>query len=266
MNKLELHSVAFEVTRRCNLKCVGFCMRGEAQNFDMTKEMVDAFFDTESRGYILDSIHNLYFTGGEPTLKPEIIIYTINKIIEENIPVCNITMVTNGQLFVLELVDAFNRFNKYRSWYVKNKLQTGKEIRLSEIIEYIMNKNYAKIVFSTDRFHAPIPENIRNLYSIYTKEVKLMDYAVKDEYIVRIGLSSIGKDFKKEECEYDKVTEDHLIIWKNVYMTAKGDIMFGGDGSYQYIDDNIIGQVNQVSVFASAETHNQKKLNYNKFS
>ena len=49
-------------------------------------------------------------------------------------------------------------------------------------------------------------------------------------------------------------------------MTAKGDIMFGGDGSYQYIDDNIIGQVNQVSVFASAETHNQKKFNYNKFS
>ena len=30
-------------------------------------------------------------------------------------------------------------------------------------------------------------------------------------------------------------------------MTAK-EIMFGGDGSYQYIDDNIIGQVNQVSV------------------
>ena len=59
-----------------------------------------------------------------------------------------------------------------------------------------MNKIMPKC-FSTDRFHAPIPENIRNLYSIYTKEVKLMDYAVKDEYIVRIGLSSIGKILKK---------------------------------------------------------------------
>ena len=46
-------------------------------------------------------------------LNSEIIIYTINKIIEEDIPVYSITLMTNGQLFVPELVQVLNKYNKY---------------------------------------------------------------------------------------------------------------------------------------------------------
>ena len=100
-----LESLALESTRKCNLKC-GHCMRGPSQNIDLTNEIIDTFFNNND----IKRISNIIFSGGEPTLNPEIIVYTINKIITENIDVCNIAMVTNGQIFNKEIVDAFNRF------------------------------------------------------------------------------------------------------------------------------------------------------------
>lgn len=252
MNQLELNSVAFEVTRRCNIRCK-HCMRGEAQNIDMTKEMVDAFFDTKSRGYTIKAIRNFCFTGGEPTLNPGIIVYTINKIIQEDIPVHKISMTTNGQIFVPELVEALNRFCKYRNL----KIQQNDQLSLSELLEYSMDSN-TRIIFSTDRFHKPIPEDIKKMYKTHAKGLRTSDYAVKDEDVVRTGFATFGKEFIPEDYLYHKKQDDYKIIFENVYMTAKGDITFGGEGSYEYIDNHIVGRVDQVSIFDSIEAYGKE--------
>ena len=259
MNKLELYNAAFETTRRCNLRCA-HCMRGESQNINMTKEMIDAFFNTQSRGYILKAIHHICFSGGEPTLNPVLIIYTINKIIEEDIPVYNISMTTNGQLFVPELVEAFNKFNKYRNLKMLNRIRLdwANEPDLLEKMIESNTDNHARITFSTDRFHAPVPDYIREMYNTYAKGLEITDYAVKDENIMRIGLSTLGKDFENGECLYHEERVDYKTIFEDVYMTAKGDIIFGGDGSYEYIDDNAIGKIDEISIFDSIETHGRK--------
>ena len=42
--KICAYNAIFEVTRRCNLSCE-HCLRGDAQNLDMTKETVDKVLD-----------------------------------------------------------------------------------------------------------------------------------------------------------------------------------------------------------------------------
>ena len=53
------HCLTFEVTRRCNLVCK-HCMRGKAQNIDLSKEMVDDFFQI----IVLKEL-NIYFLAVE---------------------------------------------------------------------------------------------------------------------------------------------------------------------------------------------------------
>ena len=60
----------------------------------------------------IEYINHICFSGGEPTLNPEIITYTIEKIINEKKAVGSVSTVTNGQIFSKEIVDAFNHFNQ----------------------------------------------------------------------------------------------------------------------------------------------------------
>ena len=50
--KFDIQSLTLEVTRRCNLACE-HCMRGDAQNVDMTYEMVDKILDNEEINSII---------------------------------------------------------------------------------------------------------------------------------------------------------------------------------------------------------------------
>lgn len=261
MNKLELYNASFEVTRRCNIKCDGFCMRGEAQNINMNEDMVDNFFNTKSRGYQLAGIHHLCFTGGEPTLNPKIIVYTINKIIEEDLPVYSISMMTNGQLFVPELVDAFNKFNKYCNLRTRKLIREycAQHFDNNEKIYESMLRNspcsYAEITFSTDRFHKAISEEIRKRYEECVEGIELTEFEVKDDNIIKSGLSNFGKDLKSEKVSYEKINENYRIIYDYVYMTAKGNVIFGGDGSYEHIDNTVVGKVDEASLFEAIERY-----------
>lgn len=45
LNKnIKVAQVGFEMTRRCNMKCK-FCSRGDAQNLDITEEIIDKALD-----------------------------------------------------------------------------------------------------------------------------------------------------------------------------------------------------------------------------
>ena len=73
--KFDIESLTLEVTRKCNLACE-HCMRGDAKNVNMTYDVIDKVLDNEE----INSINQLGFSGGEPTLVPDLIIYTIDKI------------------------------------------------------------------------------------------------------------------------------------------------------------------------------------------
>ena len=105
MNKLKLDGIIIEITRRCNLRCE-HCCRGEAQNIDISKEVIDAILDN------CDSIGRIDITGGEPLLAIDKIEYLIDQIIERNIPVNAIGCVTNGTVYDERILDVWDRFLK----------------------------------------------------------------------------------------------------------------------------------------------------------
>ena len=64
--KYEMITLNMELTRRCNMQCA-FCARGQAQNIDMSHEVIDATLNQLNGVYI----NNLRLNGGEPLLGSE---------------------------------------------------------------------------------------------------------------------------------------------------------------------------------------------------
>lgn len=89
MKKISWNGIEIEVTRRCQLKCA-HCIRGDAQNIDISNETIDILLDnTAMFGEVL-------FTGGEPTLNIEGMRYFLEQLKQRKIPLIYLNIVTNG--------------------------------------------------------------------------------------------------------------------------------------------------------------------------
>ncbi len=244
--KFILHDLAFETTRRCNLHCA-HCMRGTSQNIDLTSEVIDAFFDNNE----FERIDHICFSGGEPTLNPAIIIYTIDKIIRENIDVRDIAMVTNGQIFVPELVEAFHRFNEYRNSCIIKSIAREDGI-ISELGRCIVDSNmdnHVRITFSTDRFHEDINSEVERRYMESGKGLKITKFAVGDDDIYKTGFSTFGQSFEYQlpSLRYTKEPDAYFIL-DNIYMTSNGYLTSEGNGQYVDMDHMNMGHVSDTSI------------------
>lgn len=234
--KYSLRELYIEVTRRCNLKCA-HCMRGQAQDIDLSKEDVDLFFEKLNGG----TIERLIFGGGEPTLNPEIIAYIIDKIIRENIDVINVGMITNGQVYSKEIAEAFNHIDLY----------------LKKILHlfhpYISGR--VVIAFSTDKYHDKICDRVREAYANCCKWISISDYNVPDKKILKTGRATFGKEYTyklmnpKYIIEYTHDNESEIYINGNVYLTANGLITSNFDGSFIDMDNNNYGHVSDFSFY-----------------
>ncbi len=100
--------LAVEMTRRCDMQCE-FCFKGQAQNLDISKEIIDKTLDEMQNTYI----SNLRISGGEPFLAPDMVKYLIDKIIEKHIYINDVVIFTNGKHKKIELVESFNRLINY---------------------------------------------------------------------------------------------------------------------------------------------------------
>ena len=240
-----LENLSLETTRRCNSRC-NHCMRGPSQNIDLTKDIVDSLLDNNSINYIGE----LIFSGGEPTLNSEIIIYTLNKLMSKKIYVEYMTIVTNGQIFNLELIEAFNQFNDYL-----NDLNCG-------IVLY-----HIDIVFSNDQFHATFNPDVEKKYRVYAKGIHFTHTGLIDEsQIHKTGYATFGKKFnyQLEDIRYWKLGLDddeveimpaEIILTSNdvwvrsvLYITANGYITTTGDGAYVDMDNMNMGHISNARI------------------
>lgn len=106
MKKILYRRVVLEITRRCQLKCA-HCMRGDAQNLDMSEEIIDAFLEQTA------GIERLFFTGGEPTLAVDKMRYVLEQMMEQDIPLYAIGYITNGVEFSEQQSDFLIKAHKY---------------------------------------------------------------------------------------------------------------------------------------------------------
>ena len=242
--KINIYELALEVTRRCNLKCA-HCMRGKPQNINMSDGIVDKIIDSD-----IGMIDYLLFSGGEPTLNPNLIINTIDKIIEGKLNVNEIAMVTNGQIYNQDIVDAFNRYNEYQNEVLEeriNKMFNFSQDHIDSLIEGNKNK-HVRITFSTDRFHNPISQQVKDLYKENAKKLKITEYSVRDEKIIRTGNAIIGEDYsyEVEPIKYYKEGNDYSILGQ-IYITANGYVTSNSMGQYIDMDNSNFGHISDIS-------------------
>lgn len=143
--KLDFDMLHFEITRRCNLAC-SHCFRGEAQNIDMTREVIDRAFNN------IRSVKSIAITGGEPMLATEQIEYLTDKIIALDMPLLECSMVVNGTILderAERFITALNRLGSYLA--MKNKVIAEK---MADALSIPVDKiPFIHIIISDDNYH-----------------------------------------------------------------------------------------------------------------
>lgn len=111
----KLKEISVDLTRRCNLACK-YCSRGEAQNRDITREIIDKTLDELCT---FDYIRCFQFMGGEPFLCPELLKYCVDGIIKRHLNIDFCAVFSNGTVKSEIVLKALARLHNYLREYAK---------------------------------------------------------------------------------------------------------------------------------------------------
>ena len=214
---ISVKDLVLEVTRRCNM-CCEHCLRGDSENMDITKDVIDRTLD------LVEDISTITFTGGEPSLNVEAIKYFFRRAKELNKMPASFYVVTNG-------------------------LANQEELAVTLLTAYpeMSEKELCGVSLSIDNFHdsLPISENDHLLtgLSFYRKD-KELDYS--DYYLINEGKAMVLKrdDYPakgfKDPCLYPlpeiEDIYENCIYLDTMYVAANGNIFGNCDCSYNHVD------------------------------
>lgn len=202
-DKIHIYSLVIEITRRCNMTCE-HCLRGPRESLNMNVQYIDTLFS--KLGYI----DTITFTGGEPSLVPEIIDQIIDTANYHDIEIGNFYIATNAK----NIPDAFL-------------------LSLVKLHTYCTNNEMSQVVWSNDYFHENSDEGIDKLSVFRFASPKYsQDAKFSEDYIIPEGNAlewGEGKKLGKEifEIEEDRISEG------TIYLNCEGNIIGGCDWSYE---------------------------------
>jgi MoaA/NifB/PqqE/SkfB family radical SAM enzyme len=219
---LYLSQLILEVTRKCNMSC-DHCMRGDAQNIDMSTEIIDRLLDAvEGHG-----IGSVTFTGGEPTLNVIIIQYFVDQVKKRNISVGSFFIVTNGKVESIDLIHT-----------------------LIDLYAHCDEKEMSGLVCSQDTYHEWVEEpRIYPALKFFRPEGHGPE---KDEYIIQEGRAYDngigGRETVSEELDYEEYDAEYVSVNSNLHVASNGNIMSGCDFSFERVDRDKIGNILKQSL------------------
>lgn len=296
-----MNCLAIEMTRRCNMNCK-FCGKGQAQNLDINKEIIDKTLDEMDGVYI----EALRISGGEPLLVPNLICYLIEKIIEKHIYINNVCIFTNGTAETnLDLSNSISSL----LIYLRNI-----EPEIRNLIRW-SNNTTQKVYAGTNgsKFDIIISDNERNTdydkinstFNFYKQHITDEDFSIviqsetfdsmgnitlegnaKDNYKDLIGNEVALSDIrilnnnyyfmaKSANLESEPFLKDVDFITKTLSISSNGNVFPGCLMSYDNVDKNPMFNImgchknfyNRVNDFCWAHPINKKALNIrNKYS
>ncbi|MBR0598104.1 radical SAM protein [Sinanaerobacter chloroacetimidivorans] len=262
IKKIGFDVLSLQVTRRCNLSCK-HCSCGDAEDMDMTKETIDNVLEQTY------DIGTLIFTGGEPLLNDDIIIYTLDEIMKRKIRCYSFDMDTNGLILKEDLCDVLNEFALYCS-------------------QYNTKDNLIALGVSADKYH---DNNPCEALTFYKKRLKLRSYVFLDDsadrMLLRVGRAAELKDVKlynlpsykprpivlleygeKPSCtssQHKIEKPDQVIAICPTTITANGNICadYIKNFKWQDMNVNIAGNVNDKSssIYDKIKAYNKGKPN-----
>lgn len=237
MMKIYYSRLQIELTRRCNQSCA-HCCRGEAQNLDLTEDIVNAFFEKNDIYYI----GTLLFSGGEPTLNGKMLEYIVDKIIKKEIIVNMFMFGINGLSYSEELVNGLNKLK-----------------------DYIISKSEPRsqcpglLMISQDQFHKEADPKVIEKLKKLSYFSPIDKHQMREENILPYGralengLSKQKQDFSKlinyENSFKIKEHENNTYLVINYqYISANGNIANDGCQSYDLMDEYALGNVKNQSI------------------
>lgn len=221
MRNISVRDLVFEVTRRCNMHCA-HCLRGAAQNLDITTQIIDRTFDQ------IGQIGWLLFSGGEPSLNSKIIRYTVDQVIRKQKNLESFYVVTNGKRYSQVMVNS-----------------------LIDLYGYILGNDgendMCGLALSKDEFHGSIrPENENRLRALsFFAEDKIHSFSeggIIDEGRAE-SLNWEKRPYSREMLDIVSLDSESLEIDNTLYISAKGDVLIGCDFSYAREDREKLGNI-----------------------
>ena len=226
-------TLVIELTRKCNMNCP-HCLRGCAQNLDISKQTINNALKHFS------NITSLTLTGGEPSLVPELIKYTVERVMAMEIDLGCLYIVTNGKTYSQKMVNAMRR-----------------------AYEYSYEPDMCALTVSVDEYHDGTHKAAWYRYMdepFFRRDKEQPDLS---KYLINEGnafYNGIGRRnlrvptaLKKE---YVSIYDDRVYLEDDLlYVNAIGDVLLNCDVSYENQSDYTIGNVNDSNLVDIVMAH-----------
>lgn len=212
---MEIYNLVIEVTRKCNLSC-DHCLRGDPECKIMKDEYIESLMNQ------VDYISTITFTGGEPSLHPEVMESTLNRCILNNISVDSFYIATNGVHITEEFIIACIR------WY-----------------SYCNDKDMCCLDVSNDLWHAyeaSYETSLLNSLSFFKR--KWDKESITYECIAE-GRNSDGGYGTIQLPRFEIKTKEDFQETA-IYLNCDGNIIVGCDWSYKSQDKNVLCEVDDL--------------------
>lgn len=170
------------MTRRCNLNCK-FCSRGNQENIDMSKNIIDKTLDEVKNMYI----HMLQIYGGEPTLVPELFDYLVNNIISKKIDIGYVIFFTNGLVQDNRIMSSLSKLLEYCKIITPN---------IRKYVDFYNKKSSKTYRYEDDKKIAVVVSSFLHNNKGYTDDAYNFYNQIKDEnYKVVLQSSVLSNSF-----------------------------------------------------------------------
>ena len=243
------------MTRKCNMNCK-FCARGNSQNLDINKSIIDKTLNEMKDTYI----EVLRISGGEPLMVPELIIYLLNKIIELKIQVNNVVIFTNGLKTDLQLCQMIMDFLQYLKQIEPEIKESTKLLQqFSEYIYYKSSETRFNIIISDIGRNPLNKKHIDNNIKFFRDNILNDDFNIERQSASFRDFGSISiegnaeRNFRELLGDYVLIDDiriidnnyyflfiydDISIITKTLTVSANGNVFPGCIMSYDKVDNS----------------------------
>lgn len=228
LNRIGL--LGIEVTRRCNQVCENYCMRGQAQNVDMSIGIVNRVVDNIKNV----EIGTVLFSGGEPSLGGDVMEYFIDSTIKNNIKIERLLMLTNGLYSDESVIRTFKKHNNSTILFPDDNYHRKVD---QGVVKYYED-NLPKAYIGYDNAHAVLPTGLAK-----TPEKPDIFY-LRDRKGSFVNPEGDGQ----------------FVDLSAVYVNALGFILNECDGSYENMDKINYGNIRDIEFSTILNDENTKNL------
>lgn len=258
---LRYAGICVELTRKCNMSCP-HCMRGEAQNKTITKDVIDKLC------HELTSVVSFGITGGEPFLEPDMLHYLIEKV--RLLPrVFLLTLTTNGTVLTPSVIEDMEKFCTTSDTLFKNRrctLAISKDPYHEDIYDTAI-AYYTKLADAANeriRIARKEPEDAPPAITIGTNEnaANLIQYSGRAVDMVNKNWTQyqLGKNLRTRSCTPHRIKIKDSVVKCSIGVTVDGNVTLDDEGSWDEVDGSSIGNIKGHSLRYLIKQHNQNCL------